>query len=162
MLVRVGRVIYTLRMREVRRQALVPYTPAEMDALVNDVPSYPEFLPWCPGARVLKAEGNVVEAAIDIARGPVGSSFTTRNTRVPGERLEMRLLDGPFSSLEGTWTFLPLGDPTAPQGCKVELLVRFALKSGVLGLALSPVFEASCNTLVDSFVQRARQVYGPR
>ena len=56
----------------------------------------------------------------------------------------------------------PLGDPAAPQGCKVELLVRFEFKSGVLGMALSPVFEASCNTLVDAFVRRARQVYGPR
>ncbi|MFM7065576.1 MAG: type II toxin-antitoxin system RatA family toxin [Gammaproteobacteria bacterium] len=149
-------------MREVRRQALVPYTPSEMDALVNDVARYPEFLPWCPGARVLRQDGPVIEAAIDIARGPVGSSFTTRNTRVPGERLEMRLLDGPFSALEGTWTFKPLGDPARPEGCKVELLVRFAFKSGVLGMALSPVFEASCNTLVDAFVQRARQVYGPR
>lgn len=149
-------------MREVRRQALVPYTPTEMDVLVNDVSRYPEFLPWCPGARVLKDEGGVVEALIQIARGPVGSSFTTRNTRIPGERLEMRLLDGPFRMLEGTWVFTPLGAPEAPQGCKVELLVRFEFKSGLLGMALSPVFEASCNTLVDAFVQRARQVYGPR
>jgi len=162
MLVVVGRVIYTLRMREVRRQALVPYTPSEMDALVNDVPRYPEFLPWCPSARILKDEGDTIEAAIDIAKGPVGSSFTTRNTRTPGERLEMRLLDGPFKTLEGTWQFRPLGDPAAPQGCKVELLMRFEFKSGMLGMALSPVFEASCNTLVDAFVQRARQVYGPR
>ena len=56
----VGRVIYTLRMREVRRQALVPYTPSEMDALVNDVPRYPEFLPWCPSARILKHEGDTI------------------------------------------------------------------------------------------------------
>lgn len=140
----------------------MPYTPAEMDALVNDVPRYPEFLPWCPGARVLKVDGDTVEAAIDLARGPVSSSFTTRNTRIRGERVDMRLLDGPFRTMEGTWQFKALGEPGAPQGCKIELVVRFEFKAGLLGMALSPVFEASCNTLVDAFVQRARQVYGPR
>ena len=81
----VGRVIYTLRMREVRRQALVPYTPSEMDVLVNDVPRYPEFLPWCPSARILKDDGDTIEAAIEVGR-PRGIRVTDLLDEVEEER----------------------------------------------------------------------------
>ncbi len=143
-------------MREVRRSALVPYTVAQMYELVADVERYPEFLPWCSAATVLERDGERVVARLSLARGRARASFTTTNRLVPGEFLEMRLLDGPFTALDGRWDFKAIGDA----GSRVDLRVAFETRGSLAGLVLAPVFEGVCNQLVDSFARRARQVYG--
>ncbi len=144
-------------MREVRRSALVPYSAGQMFALVADVERYPEFLPWCTAARVLEREGDSVLASLSLSRGRAEASFTTRNTQVPGRSLEMRLVDGPFSRLEGRWDFSDIGQA----GSRVELGLRFEVSATLAGILLGPAFEGACNQLVDAFGRRARQVYGP-
>ena len=143
-------------MREVRRSALLPYSATQVFDLVAEVERYPEFLPWCTGAAVLVREGEQVTAELALARGAARARFTTRNRLVPGQYLEMRLLEGPFRALEGRWDFLPIGEA----GSRVELLMRFETQSSLAGLVLGPVFEGICNQLVDSFARRARQIYG--
>lgn len=143
-------------MREVRRSALVPYTVAQMYELVADVERYPEFLPWCSDATVLEREGEHVVARLSLARGRARASFTTTNRLVAGEFLEMRLLDGPFTALDGRWDFKAIGEA----GSRVDLRVVFETRGSLAGLVLAPVFEGVCNQLVDSFARRARQVYG--
>lgn len=145
-------------MREVRRSALVPYSALQMYELVADVERYPEFLPWCTGARVLERQGDEVLAALDLARGRVRASFTTRNTLAPGQSLEMRLVEGPFSALDGRWAFADIG----LAGSRVELGMRFSAAATLAGILLGPAFEGICNQLVDAFARRARQVHGGR
>ena len=163
-------------MREVRRTAIVPYTPQQMYAIVNDVRRYPEFVPWCPATRVIAETETSIEATVDVARSGVRLSLTTRNTMRPGERIELRLVDGPLRTLEGSWQFVPIHDrtasPAAPaegqepataprvRGCRVELEVRFDFKSAALTVLFGPVFEASWDSLVDAFVVRARELHG--
>lgn len=143
-------------MREVRRSALVPYSSLQMYELVADVERYPEFLPWCTAAAVQARVGDEVVASLALARGRAQARFTTRNRLVPGERLEMRLVEGPFSSLEGCWEFRPIGSA----GSRVELVMRFATAATLAGLLLGPAFEAICNQLVDAFGRRAQSIYG--
>ena len=143
-------------MREVRRSALLPYSATQIFDLVAEVERYPEFLPWCTGAAVLAREGEQVTAELALARGRAHARFTTRNRLVPGQYLEMRLLEGPFRVLEGRWDFLPIGEA----GSRVELVMRFETQGSLAGLVLSPVFEGICSQLVDSFARRARQIYG--
>ena len=143
-------------MREVTRSALLPYTAAQVYDLVADVEKYPEFLPWCTEAKVLARDGEMVTAQLALARGGASARFTTRNRLVPGSFLEMRLLEGPFSSLDGRWDFTPIGDA----GCRVELRIQFETQSSLAGIVLGPVFEGICNQLVDAFAQRARRIHG--
>jgi len=143
-------------MREVRRSALVRYTALQMFDLVADVERYPEFLPWCSGAAVLEREGEHVLARLALSRSGGTAEFTTRNRLVTGEFLEMHLVDGPFTMLDGRWDFRPI----AEAGSRVELLMRFETRSSIAGLLLGPTFESICNQLVDAFVRRAREVYG--
>jgi len=142
-------------MREVRRSALVPYTAGQMYGLVIDVERYPEFLPWCSGARVLAAEGENVTVRLGLARGLVRGNFTTRNRNVPERSVEMTLVEGPFSLLEGRWDFRPI--ETA--GTRVELQVRFQTHGLIDAIALGPAFEQICNQMVDAFGRRAHQVF---
>lgn len=142
-------------MREVRRSALLPYTAGQIYGLVTDVARYPEFLPWCTAARILTDEGEFVTVNLGLARGIVRGNFTTRNRLVPDRSVEMRLVDGPFTFLEGRWDFRPIADA----GTHAELQLRFQTRGLISGLALGPAFEEICNQLVDAFGRRAHQVF---
>ena len=148
-------------MREVRRSALVPYTPSQMYSLVNDVAGYPAFVPFCPAVRVLEASATALTASIDIARAGVRVSVTTRNTLVADESIHMVLVDGPLKAFDGCWQFSAIKDATAAiKGCRIELKVDFEFRSAALGLVAGPVFESSWDALVDAFVRRAHEIYG--
>ncbi len=145
-------------MTTISRSALVPYSAAEMYALVNDVESYPQFLPWCRSSRVLSRNEDEVRATIELARGAIQKSFTTCNRLQKDKMIEIRLVEGPFHHLEGFWRF----DALDEKASRVSLDLDFDFSSRILSLALGPVFGQIANTLVDSFQKRAVQVYGKR
>lgn len=142
-------------MKVVERSALVPYTAAQMFALVNDVARYPEFLPWCSGARVEDVALNERVASVSIARGVLRTEFTTRNHLQAEREILMNLVEGPFRSLTGQWRFEPIGE----RGSRVSFRVEFEFKNPLTAAAFNSVFETLCGTIVDAFVQRARAIY---
>lgn len=141
-------------MKRVVRSILVTHPAAKMYALVNDVPAYPEFLPWCGGGRILEQSEGHMQAAVDIAYLGVRQTFTTHNTLVPNERIDLALLSGPFSRLSGAWRFKPLGDV----GCKIEFELNYAFE-GLIGNLVAPVFDRIASTFVDAFVRRADELH---
>ncbi|KQU81066.1 MULTISPECIES: type II toxin-antitoxin system RatA family toxin [unclassified Rhizobacter] len=151
-------------MKHVKKSVLLWYSPHEMYSLVTDIPSYPQFLPWCERAEVLSEDAGGVTARLQLSFAGVGQAFTTRNEHVPDESVHMTLVDGPFSTLDGTWRFLPLAAPgqNGQAACKIEFELRYEFANGALELVISPVFDRIANTLVDSFVKRAEQVHGAR
>ena len=147
-------------MKTVNKSVLIWYSPEEMYALVTDVAAYPKFLPWCDRAKVVQADEYGMTAEIGIAFGGVHQTFTTRNRHTPGRVVAMKLVHGPFSRLDGEWRFLPLGDSTQ-RACKVELVLNYGFDNAALGALVGPVFDWIAGSLVDAFVKRAEQVYGP-
>jgi ribosome-associated toxin RatA of RatAB toxin-antitoxin module len=127
-----------------------------MFALVNDVARYPEFLPWCVGARVEEISPTERLAALQVAKGLVRMQFTTRNALRPDSQILMRLSEGPFSQLTGQWDFQAVVD----RGSRVLFKVEFEFKSRVMSAAFSPMFQSVCDSIVDAFVQRAHGIYG--
>jgi len=146
-------------MKTVNKSVLLSYTPDEMYALVADVAQYPQFLPWCDRAAVLSQDDTGVTAEVGIAFSGIRQSFTTRNRHTPPSQVDIALVKGPFSQLEGQWTFLPVGDGSQ-RACKVHLSLRYAFDNALLGRLVGPVFDKIASTLVDAFVKRAGQVYG--
>ena len=150
-------------MKHVNKSVLLWYTPREMYDLVTAIPAYPNFLPWCDHAYIVETHDNGVTARIGLAFAGVKHEFTTRNEHVAGESVVVKLVDGPFSLLDGTWAFLPLGrSGSEMRACKIAFDLRYAFASRALESVLSPVFDRVANTFVDSFVSRAETVYGPR
>lgn len=143
-------------MTAIHRSAIVPYSAHQMFDLVSDIPSYPKFLPWCGGARVVSAQGDEVIAAIDIAYSGVHKTFSTRNLLQRDKMMEIRLLEGPFSHLQGFWQFKALDK----QSSKISLDLDFEVANKIVSLALTPVFSNIANQLVDRFHQRAVELYG--
>ena len=86
----------------------------------------------------------------------MNKSFTTLNRLQKNKTIEMRLIDGPFKHLHGFWRF----DELKPGACKVSLDLDFEFSNKLLSLAIGPIFNQVANTLVDSFVERAKHVYG--
>ena len=129
-----------------------------MFRLVDDVNSYSEFLPWCSRSEVLNRSTESVDATLELHKGAVSKSFTTRNTLRENEAIDLALLGGPFRHLAGGWKFQALGDA----GSKVVLELEFEFESRVADLMFGAFFEETCNSLVDAFTSRATDVYGQR
>jgi ribosome-associated toxin RatA of RatAB toxin-antitoxin module len=140
-------------MREVKRSALVNQPPARLYALINDIESYPLFLPWCTHARVVSRTPEEIVATVGVRQGALQGEFTTRNTLTPDRSVRMDLVSGPFRTLEGLWLLTPV-----EEGCRVDLTMKFAFKSSLTGLLFEPKFAETVGSLVDAFVARARSV----
>jgi len=146
-------------MSHIQRSALVYYSPLEMYQLVNDVADYASFLPWCRSAAVKSETKDEMIASVEIAKGVLNKTFTTRNQLQKGQRIELELVDGPFKTLSGSWQFDALKTENA---CKVSLELDFEFDNAMMSIAAKPIFTQIANSLVDSFCKRAVVVYGER
>ena len=145
-------------MKTVHKSVLIWYSAQEMFALVTDVARYPQFLPWCDHATVLVQDEHGMTAEIGIAFGGIHQTFKTRNEHVPGREVRMKLVEGPFSRLDGEWKFIALGG-NEQRACKVELELHYGFDNAALSALVGPVFDKIAGSLVDAFVKRAEQVY---
>jgi len=143
-------------MQHIHKKAIVPYSSAQMFALVDDIGAYPDFLPWCKESIELERSLDDVTATIVLSKGPVTQSFTTRNKNNNGAKIEMSLVEGPFSHLQGVWEFSEVDEHTS----KVALKMEFAISNPLLRLTVEPVFTLVLSRLVDAFKERAKDVYG--
>lgn len=146
-------------MKSVHKSVLLWYTAQEMFDLVADVSSYPQFLPWCDHAKVIETHADGLTAEVGLVLGAVRQSFTTRNTHQTGRRIDIALVSGPFSRLDGHWTFQPLGEPDQ-RACRVELRLHYGFAGPALARLVGPVFDKVAGSLVDAFVKRAEQIHG--
>ncbi len=145
-------------MRSVRKSVLVPFSASQMFELVDQVEHYPQFLPWCGGARAIATTDLGKTARIDIDYHGVRAHFTTDNVNRAGESIVVTLRDGPFRHLHGEWRFRAL----APDACKVEFELAYEFTTHVLERVVGPVFSHIANTFVDAFVRRAEAIYVTR
>ena len=143
-------------MIQIRRSALVMRTPAVMFDLVNDVEAYPRRFAWCSGAAVLERDESSLVARLDLRLAGLNQSFTTRNMVLRPDRIHMLLVDGPFRTLEGEWSFLALGET----GCKIALALDFDYSGRLTAPALRMGFRNLADRLVDDFSREANRVGG--
>ncbi len=143
-------------MAQISRSALVPYSTEQMYRLVDNITDYPQFLPWCSHAEEYQRDDQSVKASVEISKGAINKSFTTLNKLEPNASIEMSLVDGPFKHLHGFWRFQALD----AQACKVSFDLDFEFSNKLVAFAIGSIFNQVANTLVDSFVKRAHELYG--
>ncbi|MEW5250997.1 type II toxin-antitoxin system RatA family toxin [Microbulbifer sp. 2201CG32-9] len=143
-------------MAQIERSALVMYSAEQMFDLVNDVASYPQFLPGCRGAEILYSDEHTLEARLDLARAGIRQSFVTRNQLRRPERMLLSLVDGPFADFSGFWQFTPL----AESACRVTFSLAFSMKNRLVAAAAGKLFSDLANQMVDAMCERAARVYG--
>lgn len=148
-------------MKQVKKSVLLAHSPHQMYALVTDVEDYPQFLPWCERAEVLERRDDGITARLHLSYLGVRQSFTTRNMQVPDRSVDLQLVDGPFSQLDGSWRFnaVPATDGAAADACRVDFELRYTFANFMLEALISPMFDRIADTFVDTFVRRAEQVH---
>ncbi len=149
-------------MREIQQAALIARPPAQIFALINDIESYPQFLPWCTRARVLSHSAQEIVAELGVHQGPLSGEFTTRNELEPDRRILMHLVKGPFRMLEGEWLLAPVtvAEGAGAAGCRVQLTMKFAFRNPLTALLFEQKFAQAAASLLDAFVARARSLPG--
>ena len=143
-------------MTTINKSALVAYDASDMFNIVDDIESYPEFLPWCGATSVESRSEDEVQASIEISHSGINKAFTTRNRVQKGKMIEIQLVNGPFKHLHGFWQFKKLGD----SGCKITLNLEYEFANKIMSLAIGPVFSQIASSLVDAFCKRADELYG--
>lgn len=140
----------------VEKTVLVHHSALQMFTLVDDIESYPSFLPWCGGASVANgSKDGTVHATVMIDFHHVKKSFTTENRREAPNLIEMKLVDGPFDILDGSWRFIPYGE----EACKIDFRLHYEFSNKLLETLVGPIFNLIANSFVDAFTKRAEKVY---
>jgi len=143
-------------MKRIARSAIVPHSAAQIYALVEDIESYPRFLPWCIGAEVRSRSPGATVATLTVGVSGIRQSFTTQNENRAPAAIDLKLVDGPFRHFAASWRFQPLGE----RACKVEFSMEFEFASRALATLLRPVFEHIADSMVNAFTRRADEVHG--
>lgn len=139
----------------VKKTKIVPYSAKQMYQLVDNIEEYQSFVPWCKHSKELERNEDTVTATLSVAAGGIEKAFTTKNTLTPHSRIELQLVEGPFSHLEGCWCFEDTTD-----GCKIEFDLAFDINNKLLSMFIGPFFEKATSTMMDIFCEQAEVRYG--
>lgn len=142
-------------MPNINKSALVPYSANKMYTLVNDVDAYQSFLPGCRQSNIISHSEVHMEAKMVLVKAGIEQVLVTSNILVPDRSIQMSLSQGPFESLSGGWTFIPLSD----DACKIELALDFTFSSPLVDMAFGKVFRSVTNNMVKAFTLRAKEIY---
>lgn len=143
-------------MPQVRKSVLVSYSAERMFDLVDAVERYPEFMPWCAAAAVSHRDEHITLATIHISFRGIRQSFSTENHKERAQQMRIKLVEGPFRTLDGTWRFIPLSG----EACRIEFSLHYEFSSRILEKVIGPVFHYIAGTFVEAFMRRARNIYG--
>lgn len=143
-------------MTTIKRSLIVPYSTEQMYNLVNDVESYKIFLPWCVASKITSQNEDEMYATLVLSYGGLRKSFSTCNRLQKNKMIEIRLVDGPLSQLEGFWRFESVSEASS----QVMLDLDFEIAHRLFNLPFQAIFNQIAGSLVDAFYQRALVVYG--
>ena len=140
-------------MYNIHKSAIVLHPAAKMFKLVDEVENYPNFLPWCGSARIIHRDSEITRASIEINFKGIKQSFTTENVKKSDHMMQIRLIDGPFKHLSGSWLFKKLDE----NSCQIELTLEYQFSNILLETLISPVFNIIANTFIDEFIKEANR-----
>jgi ribosome-associated toxin RatA of RatAB toxin-antitoxin module len=132
------------------------YSVEQMYQLINDVIAYPQFLPDCSNSKIIAEDDTSVTAALLVSKAGLNKWFTTKNTLISNQEIQLELVDGPFNKLQGSWLLTALSD----NACKVSLDLEYEFSNKMFDLAFGRLFNHLTNNMVQAFTQRAKDVYG--
>ena len=141
-------------MQTIKKSHIVPFSNKQMYELVDNINEYHSFIPWCILSKELERDQNTVTATLGLSYQGMQKSFTTKNTLHPHSLIELTLVDGPFSHLEGFWRFDEIDE-----GCKIDFELNFAIKNKLMAMFIGPIFEKATSGMLDIFCKQAETCY---
>lgn len=142
-------------MYQIHRQKSVPYSSDQMYALVNDVKSYPDFVPYCTQSAIISETNHEMVASLTFSVATLNKTITTKNELTPGQQIKVALINGPFKHLQGTWVF----EAVDHHRCTVHLDFEFEFALSLINKVFEPIFEKIINDMIQTFECRAKRIY---
>ncbi|MEP2102373.1 MAG: type II toxin-antitoxin system RatA family toxin [Parasphingorhabdus sp.] len=140
--------------RETRQ---LPYSAAQMYALVADVGRYEEFLPWVVGTRIRCDSHTEMVADMIVGFKGLREQFASRVVKDPANRtIEVDYLDGPLKQLHNEWVFRELDGG----GSNVDFYVEFTFKNRMFEKLAGQMFAKALHKMTSAFEERAGDIYG--
>lgn len=141
-------------MKTIKKSHIVPFSAQQMYELVDNINDYQNFIPWCSQSEEHQRDQNSVTATLSLAYQGMQKSFTTKNTLHPHKLIELGLVDGPFSHLEGFWRFQEVDE-----GCKIDFELNYNISNKLLSMFIGPIFENAANSMLGIFCEQAAKKY---
>ena len=141
---------------------VLPYSPQQLYDLVADIGKYPEFLPWCRGARVGERSDNVLTADLIVGNRFFQETFTSRVTfseDAAPMRIDVEYIKGPMRQMENHWVFATASEGEGV-GTRLEFHVAFEFSSLILEKMMGAFFDDASRRMISAFEARAEQLYG--
>ena len=138
-----------------REKRVINHRPEHLYALVADVKSYPEFLPWCLASRIRQADDKEMIADLMIGFRLYREKFTSYVDLDPdANEIHVEYAEGPFKYLKNAWKFYP-----HPDGCEIDFYVDFEFKSALFQSVIETLFSEAVKKMVRAFETRADALY---
>ena len=127
--------------------------------LVLDIEKYPEFVPFCIGAKVheKKKESDLflIVADLTIGKGPFKDTYKSYvKFNKKEDSIFVTNLDGPLKHLENTWHFKQKNNIT-----EVSFEVDFELKNELLNIVMKKSFQLALDKIAEAFQKRAEHLF---
>ena len=125
---------------------------------VLDIEKYPEFVPFCKGAKVYerKQKGDliIIVADLTIGKGPFIDTYKSDvKFNKKDDTVFVTNIDGPLNYLENNWKFEEQGDLT-----EVTFDVDFEIKNSFLNILMTKSFQFGLEKIADAFQKRAESL----
>ena len=127
--------------------------------LVLDIEKYPEFVPFCIGAKVYekKEKGNLllIVADLTIGKGPFKDTYKSDiKYNKKEDSIFVTNLDGPLKHLENTWHFKEENNMI-----EVFFEIDFELKNEFLNIVMTRSFQFALDKIAEAFQKRAEDLF---
>lgn len=137
-------------------QRILPFTPEQMFALVGDIAKYPEFLPWCSSARIIRREEDFILAELTIGYKLIRERFVSRvHMDRDNKVIDVTYVSGPLKALRNEWKFSAEGK----KKCKIDFFVHFEFSNPLLAAMMNMFFDVAFRRMVAAFEKRAEEIY---
>lgn len=134
----------------------LPFSAAQMYALVADVGSYQEFLPWVVGTRINSDSDTEMVADVLVGFKGLREQFASRVLKEKDVSIVVDYLDGPLKQLHNEWSFRPRPEG----GSYVDFYVEFTFKNRMFQKLAGQMFAKALHRMTSAFVVRAEEIYG--
>ena len=135
---------------------IVPHTSKQMFDLVLDIEKYPEFLPWCNGARIIKRTESTITADLSVGYKMLREKFTSKVTYTEPHRINVKYEKGPFRHLNNHWQFKDLKDGQ----CEIDFYIDFSFHNRLFQQPMHFFLNEAVSIMINAFEKRAQDVYG--
>lgn len=140
-----------------KERRLMNVPPAQICAVVADVDSYKEFVPWCHRSRIIqRIDDSTFDADLLVGFEMFSERYTSRVTVQAPNLITSEAVDSEvFNHLKFRWEFAPGPTPTTTWA---TFAVDYSFKNALYGQTSVMFFDQVVAKMISAFAKRCRDL----